>query len=63
MRIEADLDELFPNLDQNTAVKKDVLEILVWRELRLKDYIDFTSILEEMEGVEVFVDYDFRMKK
>lgn len=63
MRIEADLDELFPKLDQNTAVKKDVLEILVWRELRLKDYIDFTSILEEMEGVEVFVDYDFRMKK
>lgn len=62
MRIEADLDDSFSELDQN-VILKDILEILVWRELRLKDFIDFIIILEEKGGVEVFADYDFKMKK
>lgn len=63
LRIEADLDEKFPQLEQNAIVKKDVLEILVSRELRLKYFINFAIILEEMGEVKVFADYDFKMKR
>lgn len=62
MRIEANLDEKFPQVEQNAVVKNDVLDILVWREMRLKEFVDFAIILEEM-GVEVFLNYDFKMKK
>lgn len=59
MRTDADQEEKFPKLEHNAAVREDVLEILVWQKLRLKDFIEFSIILEEMGGVEVFADYNF----
>lgn len=63
MGTERDRDELFPALDQNSAVKKDVLDVLVWRDSRLKDIMNFTIILEQMDRVEEFAEFDLRMKK
>lgn len=62
MRIERELDQLFPALDQNKVAKKDVLDILIWRDLRLKNFMDFAIILEEI-GVEEFTEFDFQVRK
>lgn len=58
-RIESELDELFPELAQNLTAKADVVNVLVWRDLRLRDFLDFAIILEEISGIDVFADYNF----
>lgn len=40
-----------------------MVEVLVLRDLRLRDFLNFAVILEEMDGIDVFADYDFKMKK
>lgn len=62
-RIDSELDEQFPELAQNPIAKTDVVNVLVWRDLRLRDFLDFAIILEEMGGIDEFADYDFQMKK
>lgn len=57
------MDEQFQELAQNPATKKDVLDVLVWRDLRLGDFLDFVINLEEIGGIEEFAKYDFKMKK
>lgn len=62
MMIERDLDKLFPKLDQIPA-EKDVLDVLVLRDLGLRDFMDLSILLKEMGGIVEFAEYDFKVKK
>lgn len=58
MKVDQLVSGMFPELNNNEAVRKEVMEVLVWRDIRLKRFEDFVMVLEQMGGIQIFVNYE-----
>ncbi|KAL8465004.1 hypothetical protein ACS0TY_034473 [Phlomoides rotata] len=62
-RIEKMLDERFPILDECLVVKKEVLDVLVWRNIRLGGFEDLALVIESKGGLNGYLDFELEIRE
>ncbi|KAL8517454.1 hypothetical protein ACS0TY_015626 [Phlomoides rotata] len=62
-RLESMLDKKFPELLEVVKVKDEVLDVLVWRDIRLGVFEDLSLVILSKGGLDNYVDYELALRK
>ncbi|KAL8546668.1 hypothetical protein ACS0TY_006407 [Phlomoides rotata] len=62
-RLEKMMDERFPDLKEYADVKEIVLDVLVWRDIRLGGFEDLALIVRENGGLDRFLEFELEMRE
>lgn len=57
------IEDRYPELAIKPEAREVVLDVLTWRDIRLKKFEDFGTVLEQKRGIRPFLDYEIQMRK